>query len=308
MQLYILLAFSALIPLAAQTQTMEKWNYPYDVQTIELSGGKEIAYIDTGKGPQTLLFVHGLGSYLRAWDPIIEDLKSDYRCLALDLPGYGKSAAAVGSQSMDFFAKTLLEFINRLTLDSVTLVGHSMGGQIAITTVLQDSNAIDRLVLVAPAGIETFTASDRNFFQTFVTPEIIRASSTEQIQANFELNFHAMPDDARFMIEDRLTLRADTAAYRAYSEMIPKSVMGMLEAPVRERLSELRLPTLLFFGLSDRLIPNTILHPSLRVQTIAEEAQAAIPGSQLVFVSEAGHFVHWEGTAQVNAAIRTFLQ
>lgn len=290
----------------AQSDTMN-WIYPYDVQTVELPDAKRIAYIDEGEGTSTLLFIHGLGSYLRAWQKNIDALQANYRCIALDLPGYGKSAAAVGPQTMPFFAETVLQLIEALDLQQVTLVGHSMGGQIAMHTVLTDSSAIDRLVLMAPAGFETFSESDRAFFNTYVTPEIIKASTEEQIRNNFNINFYDMPEDAQFMVADRLKMRA-TDAYEAYCNMIPKCVQGMLEAPVADRLGDISLPTLVFFGEADRLIPNTFLHSDLSVEKVAQSGATAIPNSRLVMVPKAGHFVQWEGEALVNKTIIDFVE
>ncbi|MEM9848930.1 MAG: alpha/beta fold hydrolase, partial [Bacteroidota bacterium] len=107
---------------AQNTTSMKDWAYPYKVKTVVVKDSLEIAYVSVGEGEKTLVFVHGLGSYLRAWQKNIDVLKKDYRCLALDLPGYGKSADAIGTQSMDFFSDVLIDFIQQLELKNVTLV------------------------------------------------------------------------------------------------------------------------------------------------------------------------------------------
>ncbi|MEM8525692.1 MAG: alpha/beta fold hydrolase [Bacteroidota bacterium] len=291
---------------AQNTTSMKDWQYPYKVKTVLLKDSSAIAYVEEGTGEHTLLFVHGLGSYLKAWQKNIDELQKNYRCIALDLPGYGKSIDAVGNQSMAFFSDVLIDFIQQLELEKVVLVGHSMGGQIAIHTALKNSSLLEKLVLVAPAGLEQFTEKDHIFFKTFITPSIIKATPVVQIEKNFHLNFYDMPEDAQFMIDDRLQMR-ETKEYDRYCEMIPKCVIGMLEAPVFERLSEITLPTLLFFGKEDALIPNKYLHPELTVEKVAKSGAEEFKNAQLYFIDKAGHFVQWEGSTEVNEGIRLFV-
>lgn len=292
----------------AQTTTaVTSWKYPFDVHFANVNDSIRLAYVDEGTGPETLVFIHGLGSNLQAWNKTIDGLRDDYRCIALDLPGYGKSSQGDYDFGMGFFADQVEALIENLELSKVTLVGHSMGGQVAITLALRQPEFLERLVLAAPAGLETFSAEHRTFFATYVQPQIIRATTVPQIEANFALNFYEMPEDARFMVEDRLAMRQDTQAYRHYSEMIPRCVLGMLDEPVAGRLAELNLPTLLVFGRQDQLIPNKFLHPELTVEMVAESGQKSITGAKLLFLDEAGHFVQWDQSAAFNKAIRAFI-
>lgn len=276
-------------------------------KTITLSDSVSIAYTDAGRGDNALVFIHGLGSNRKAWRKNVAELSKSFRCLTVDLPGYGDSSKEDYPFSIGFFADQVDAMIQALELKIVTLVGHSMGGQVAITLALRQPDYLSNLILAAPAGLETFSASDHNFFATYVRPDIIRATPVAQIEQNFAVNFYAMPNDARFMVEDRMTLREDTAAYRYYSEMIPACVTGMLAEPVADRLPELNVPTLIVFGKADQLIPNRFLHPELSVTAVAQGGAAAIPNAQLVLLAEAGHFVQWEQAKAFNAAVKEFL-
>src|SRR5690554_6525675 len=139
--------------------------YPYDVQKVEISNGIEIAYMDEGQGSETIIMIHGLGSYAPAWKKTIEGLKENYRCIAIDLPGYGISTQGDFSGSMTFFADAVNEFAEALNLDNVVLAGHSMGGQFAIVAALKYPELVSKLVLVAPAGIETFSEGEKDWFR-----------------------------------------------------------------------------------------------------------------------------------------------
>lgn len=286
---------------------MQDWAYPYEVHKIALSDSLEIAYIDEEEGEEVLLFIHGLGSYLKAWQKNIDSLKMDYRCIALDLPGYGKSSKGNYPFDMTFFAETIRAFIEALNLKKVTLVGHSMGGQIAMHTVLKHNPHIEKLILIAPAGFELFTNKEKQWFQNVYTAAVIKATSEEQIRKNFKINFYNMPEDAQFMIEDRLFMR-QTVEYDPYCAMIPKCVLGMLEEPIFDRLSEITLPTLVLFGENDLLIPNKLLHPNLNTLEVAKSASAHLSKGTLKMIPSAGHFVQWEQAELVNEAILKFLE
>ncbi len=306
--IFLTLLLLSSICLSSQTTTsMKDWNYPYEVKEAKIDEQTTIGYIDEGEGEETLLFIHGLGSYLRAWQKNVDSLKHHYRCIALDLPGYGKSVEASGPQTMRFFAEVVSAFVRQLELTNVTLVGHSMGGQIAIHTVLRDTTSqVKRLVLAAPAGFETFTIKDKSFLTTVYNAAFIKATSDEQIKKNFQINFFNMPEDAQFMIEDRLSMKA-TQEYNRYCEMIPKCVAGMLEEPVFDELHKIKLPTLVIFGNNDYLIPNTYLHPDLTTEKVANQGIAEIKQAKLLMMDNAGHFVQWEAAAAFNEAIITFI-
>ena len=273
----------------------------------QLTDSIQIAYTDEGQGDYTLLFLHGLGSNLKAWQKNITILKKNYRCIALDYPGYGQSTKGDYPFKMSFFAETINEFIDSLQLEKVVLVGHSMGGQIATHAVIKDSIAISKLILIAPAGFELFSATEKQWFQNFYTPAFVKATPEEQIIKNFEINFHQKPDDIQSMVDERLNLM-QTPAYDYYCEMIPKCVMGMLEAPVFDDLPSVQIPTLILFGENDALIPNQLLHPKLTTQEVAKSGQQQIAKSQLLLIKAAGHFVQWERLLEVNNAILTFLR
>lgn len=284
------------------------WQYPYEVKTIQLPNSQSIAYIDEGKGEQTIVMIHGLGSYLPAWQKMIAELSADYRCIAIDLPGYGQSTGGDYAYDMDFFANSVQEFITTMQLENVVLAGHSMGAQIAMTLALKQENTIDQLVLLAPAGFETFTEAHRQWFAQLVTPAVLQATTDEQIEQNFAINFfgNAIPEDARFMYEDRLKLKANTPDYEAYCNMIPKCVQGMLMQPVFDKLEQISLPTLILFGENDNLIPNKFLNPDQTTESIAKAGHQKIPESQMKLLPECGHFILWDQAKLVSNEIKQF--
>ncbi len=311
--LLLLLLLFLFLPPRGHAQTPEPvsaWTYPYEVRYQQLSDSVRLAYVDTGEAREgTLLFVHGLGSNLQAWNKTIAGLSDRYRCVAVDLPGYGKSSQEDYPFTMPFYADQLDAFVRALTIGRLTLVGHSMGGQIVLELASRQPDWLRALVLAAPAGLETFNAENRQFFDTYVRPEIVTAASPEQIEQNFDLNFFGgTQEDARFMIDDRMQLRADTAAYAYYGRLIAGSVAGMLDGPVIDKLDRVGVPVLLVYGLEDRLIPNQLLHPGMTVHEVAQSGMDRLSDAEFRLLERAGHFVQWDRPEAFNAEIAAFLE
>ncbi len=306
---FIIFTFGALLcalPFYAQ-KSMADIPYPADTKYVALPSGIRLAYLDSGVGDHTLVFVHGLGSNIKSWQKTTAAMGGSYRCVAFDLPGYGRSSKGDHPYDMTFFATTLREFAAALGLKNIVLVGHSMGAQIALSAVLQDSTFAKRLVLLAPAGIETFSEAEKNWFSMVYTPALLKATPPEQIRKNFEANFFQFPADAEFMVQDRMVLR-ETDDYGAYCSMIPKCVAGMLREPVYEQLPTITAPVLLLFGENDALIPNRFLHKTLTTQMVAADGQRRLPNCRLEMVPNCGHFVQWEGAATVHTFLLEFLR
>jgi pimeloyl-ACP methyl ester carboxylesterase len=289
----------------AELARMSDMSYPFPVRYAALPQDITVGYMDEGRGERTLLFVHGLGSYAPAWLKNIEDLKKDYRCIAMDLPGYGHSSKADYPGDMTFYAGVIADLIRHLKIEPVTLVGHSMGGQIAMVTALGHPDLVSGLVLVAPAGFETFHKGQKQWFREVFTPDMVRLTPVEAIRNNYATNFYRFPRDAEFMINDRIAIRS-AADFRWYCDIIPKNVRGMVDQPVHELLPEISQPVLTIFGQNDNLIPNRYLNGGT-TEAIAHEGSRRIPNSLLVMIPKAGHFVQFEKSDQVNKAIRGFL-
>lgn len=285
--------------------TMKDVEYSTPVSYLSLNNEIEIAYSDQGKGNDVILFVHGLGSYLPAWNKNIDDLKSQYRCIAIDLPGYGKSSKGNYQVSMDFFAGIIKEVCDKLKISQIILAGHSMGGQIAITTALKYPSLVRKLVLIAPAGFETFNKGERQWFRDVMTVDGVRLTTAEQIRTNYAYNFYEMPKDAGFMIDDRLKIRS-ASDFTAYCYHITQGVNAMVDSPVFEYLNKVTQPALCIFGANDNLIPNRFLNGGF-TEKFAKEGANQMPNCKLVMVNKAGHFVMFEKSPEVNNYIRDFL-
>ncbi len=304
--LLLLTACSAPYKNLTKISSMSELKYDFPVHYANLNGDIKLAYIDEGKGKETILMIHGLGSYLPAWKKNIVELSKDYRVIAVDLPGYGKSSKAPHSGLMTFYAGVIADLIQQLQLGPVNLAGHSMGGQIAMVLALEKPELVKRLILVDPAGFEAFHAGQKNWFKDVMTPNLVRLTTVDAIETNLASNFYRMPSDARFMIEDRIAMR-DASDFENYCLVVARSVHGMVDESVLDKLSRINVPTLIFFGENDMLIPNRYLNPGF-TSKIAEQGASLIKGSKLIMVPKCGHFMMFEKPEVFNTETRSFLQ
>jgi pimeloyl-ACP methyl ester carboxylesterase len=290
------------IPLINSFQDI---SYKSEVYKAELSNDISIAYTEKGDGKETIIFIHGLGSYLPAWDRIIPELSKKYRCIAVDLPGYGKSSKDPHSGLMSFYADVINEFADSLHIENFSLAGHSMGGQISIVYSLSWPERINNLILFAPAGFERFSSGQKRWLEDIMTPVLVKNSTYEAIELNLAYNFYKMPKEAEFMITDRLAIR-NADDFDNYCYAVSKSVAGMVNEPVIDKLKQLQTKTLIFFGENDNLIPNRYLNPG-STKKIAESGNDLIPNSKLVMIPKCGHFIMFEKPETIPQEISNFI-
>lgn len=285
--------------------SMEELNYNSEVRYIQMGDDIRIAYTDAGKGQDVIIFIHGLASYIPAWKKNVADLSKDFRCISIDLPGYGKSSKGNYEGSMSFYAACVKTFCEKLGIQQVHIAGHSMGGQIAMVTALKYPELVDKLILVAPAGFETFNKGQRQWFRDVMTVDGVRLTTVEQIRLNYAYNFYDMPDDAQFMVDDRIAIRS-TKEFTDYCFNITQSVKGMVDEPVYEFLPLIKNKTLCIFGANDNLIPNRFLNGG-RTEKYARKGAERMPDCRLEMIPKAGHFVMFEKADACNQLIREFV-
>jgi pimeloyl-ACP methyl ester carboxylesterase len=285
--------------------SFRKLSYPMPVSHVSVDG-VEVAFSDVGVGEPTLLLIHGLGSYMPVWERNLDALSAHHRVVAIDLPGYGKSEKANFDYSMAFYARTVEGVIDALGLKRVVLVGHSMGGQIALTHALRYPGRAERLVLVDPAGFERFGHGEGAWLAEAVDKDYVAKTPAEAIYANVAANFYSMPKEAQFMVDDRLRV-VGGPDFDAYTYAVARSVYAMIHEPVIDRLSEIKVPALVVFGADDGLIPNPVLHGGT-TRGVAEEGTRRLPRGRLVMIPRAGHMVQFERPDAFDAAVLEFLK
>lgn len=276
----------------------------FSTKKVQLSNGCNVSYIDEGTGTTTLLFVHGLATYSYSWAMNIAGLKNDFRCIAIDLPGNGYSDGGDYPYGINFYSGCVYDFIQKLGLRNVVLVGHSMGAQIILNLAANQPNAATKLVLCAPAGFEQFNGMERTLYKTGISFFDFFSTDEFNLRQTIHSSFFNYPSKAENMVNELVDImrHQPTSQYR---KMIEGCINGMMEEPVYDKLSTITIPTLVIFGNSDALIPNRLIHPTT-TRSIAESGTKEMQNATLKMIPNCGHFVQLEKPEKVNELIREF--
>jgi pimeloyl-ACP methyl ester carboxylesterase len=289
---------------AAPPLPFDQLDYGFPVRSA--LDNPRVAFIDVGSGPRTLVLIHGLAANAGFWRDNIPELARHHRVIAVDLPGYGRSQKdAAYPYTLSFFAATLARLVEELGVGAVNIVGHSMGGQIAMTLALQRPDLVESLVLVAPAGIEAFRPGEGEWLRNALTVPGIRLVPEDGIRRNLSLNFYSWNDRWEWMVEERARL-AKAPDFDQFGYAVIRSVGAMLDEPTTPHLERIAQPTLIVYGRHDHLIPNPYLHGG-RPADVFREGQRRIPRASLVEIPAAGHMVMIEQAERFNRAVLEFM-
>lgn len=282
-----------------EIQRMHRMHSPPTVHVVELNP----------EGERTLVFVHGLGSYLKFWRYNLEHFAAQgYRVIALDQIGYGKSDKPSSfPYTMEAMADVVKAVIDRLEVGKPVVVGHSMGGQTALSLAIRHPDAISGLVLASPAGFEAFSEQEERWYREAVRTVHIRGSDEAAIWGSIRhANFYRWADDYAWLVEERVRVKGDPA-FPAYAYANVRSIQGLADNDfVRGHLAEVKAPTVIIHGDRDRLIPSPFFHGGFTVDVMRYGAEQ-IPEATLVTLADCGHTVQIDCSAEFNAAMGEWL-
>lgn len=252
------------------------------MQTMNVNG-TEVGYVEAGSGDPPIVFVHGWSCDHTFFAPQTDHLSTAHRCVSVDLRGHHGLEAAPGSATVPTHATDVLEICGALGLERPVIVGHSMGGAIALEVASQDPALPAGLVLVDPALIPSEARPQvEGFVAALESPDFWEV--------------------ARGFIEQNLLMPSDDEAVRT------RVLEVMLDAPQDIMVSEMR--SIAEWGASRE--SHTW---GLPVLSILSEQTTVVPGSlsercvdlQTVTTPGVGHFNQLLATEAVNEAIEEFL-
>jgi pimeloyl-ACP methyl ester carboxylesterase len=272
----------------------------------------EVAYVDLPGATaesKTVVFIHGLGSYLKFWRSQIDAFhQQGYRVIAVDLPGYGKSdKPATFPYTMEAMADAVREVVDTLGVVKPILAGHSMGGQTSLSYAIRYPDALSALVLVSPAGFEKFSWREKAWFERVMSTEFIKTAPESAIWGSVRQgNFMQWRPELEWLIEERVRL-AKSPEFDSYAYANVRTVRGLAHNDfVRDNLHRVTVPTLIVYGTDDRLIPSPFLHGG-EARDIMEYGASRIPGAKLVPLKGCGHTVQLDCPARFNEVVLPFL-
>jgi pimeloyl-ACP methyl ester carboxylesterase len=275
----------------------------FDAWEIELHG-HQVVYRVAGEGPPVVL-IHGMVNASRHWAPVAERLAQRHLVIAPDLIGHGDSATPRGDYSLGAHAAVIRDLLTALGIERATMVGHSLGGGIAMVYFWQFPQRVERLALVSSGGL-----GDE------VSP-LLRSAALPGASALISLATHRRVtgalDRAGIALRERGSwlggqLQAIARALRPLEsagqrEAFIQSLRAVIDrhgqrVSATDRLYLLRdMPTLVAWGERDRTIPLE--------HGIA--AHRAIPGSRFVTIPGAAHFPHLERPDELAGALLDFI-
>jgi pimeloyl-ACP methyl ester carboxylesterase len=272
-------------------------------ETITLHG-HPVSYRLSGEGPPVLL-IHGIASAADTWREVIPFLAERHTVLASDLLGHGESAKPRGDYSLGAYASGLRDLMIAVGIDRATVVGHSLGGGIAMQFAYQFPERCERLVLSSSGGLgravhpllRAASLPGSELVLPLIAGPWVRDAGGAVGRFLGRLGLQAGPDVAEFArgyssLADLETRRAFIHTVRSVIEPTGQRVSA------RDRLylaSE--VPSLIIWGERDPIIPA---HHG-------ERAADEMPGSRFELIEGAGHFPHLDDPRQFAEAIADFI-
>ncbi len=251
--------------------------------------GINLRYTDMGEG-LPLVFIHGFPLSRGVWQKQIEALQSSYRVIAPDLRGLGESETQPGLTTMEQYAADLGALFQQLTTRPVVLIGHSMGGYVALAFARQFPEMLSGLVLVGTkAGADTADAAAGRR----ATAEKVKSEGVRVVIDAMAPKMLAADNRDTRQAEQVLGFMAPSKA-----EGVIGALLGMAERPdSTASLEQIAVPTLVITGAEDTLIPPAE----------SEKLAAAIPMAQLSVIPHAGHLVAFEQSDAFNFVLKNWL-
>jgi len=286
--------------MKTQPAWINKSLFPFNSQWIEIDHHR-LHYIDEGAGP-VLLFVHGTPEWSFGFRDLIKELRNEYRCIAIDMLGFGLSdKPATGAYTCQAHAARFERVVDMLSLKNVTLIANDFGGSIALSYAIKHPENSAAIIL-----FNTWMRSLKNDKHYSGPAKIMRSwlGRFLYFRLNFPVNV-VMP--AAFGDKKKLTKEIHrhykaalpvgerAGAYAFSGELLQAS--DWWESLWRNLAVINNKPTLIFWGMKDKFVPPFEL----------ENWKQKLPHAKVVLFEDAGHFVQEEKPEEMVSEIRKFL-
>ena len=263
--------------------------------------GFTLHYVSAGRGPAVVL-LHGLGGFAESWRRTVEALAPRYTVIAVDLPGFGRSAKPRARYSLGFFANALGGFLDGLGLGSVSLVGHSLGGAVAVAFSLTRPTRVERLALIGAVvpGFYRLSLPYRFAVLPVLGDLLALGRSARLYKAAIARCFHT-PDRAEvdFLVDHDYAERTRWAARLAFLTTLRDSRADLVvrAADYRRAIAMLDAPVLFVHGRQDNVIPAEC----------CRQARAGFRRAETRWLDDCGHFPQLEHPTVVNEWLGAFV-
>ena len=214
-------------------------------KTVKINGNN-IRYVEAGKSEKNLLLIHGLGASAERWEFVIPQFAKNFHVIVPDLIGFGLSDKPMVDYTTDYLSKFIKDFLNELEIPSVSIIGSSLGGQIAAEFTYHNPNMVEKLILVSPSGVmKHSTPALDAYVMAALYPTELSASNAFQIMSGSQ--------DI-----DKKTIKGFVARMKLPNAKMAfmSTLLGLKDAEViSEKLTSIKSPTLIVWGENDPVIP-----------------------------------------------------
>jgi pimeloyl-ACP methyl ester carboxylesterase len=277
-------------------------DWPTHRRWIALDGAR-LNVVELGSGPPVVL-VHGHDGSWRNWLENIPDLAASHRVVALDLPGFGDSPLPPWQITIPSYARLVGQLCTELSLERPAFVGHSMGGLICAELAITDPDRVNRLVLVAAAGLSRRYGPIPR--QILARPQLL-PSVLQRVS-------RAVGRRARFLAGRRRLRKAGLGLSVRHPDLLsatlaaqvirssgapggPVASAAVARHEIANRLGGIVRPTLVIWGADDAVV----------AVDAADRYAELIPGAQMLILADTGHLPMLERPARFNELLEGFL-
>jgi pyruvate dehydrogenase E2 component (dihydrolipoamide acetyltransferase) len=248
--------------------------------------GLNIRYVSKGEGDDTILLIHGFGGDLDNWLFNHDDLvaRTGKKVIALDLPGHGQSSKSVGDGSQDFLADTVIAFMKAVGVDKAHLVGHSMGGAVALNIASKQADMVNSLSLICSAGLGK--EINLEYLDGF-----IGSDSRKQIKPFLQQLFADVDLVTRQLINNMLQYKRLDGVTAALQQIKDGFIEGASQKKQFNDVLGSVSKASVIWGAKDQIIPAS------------HKDNISGGNVEVLSVADAGHMVQMEAAKEVNEAI-----
>lgn len=258
--------------------------------------GASYAYIDEGKGKETIVFLHGFTGRKETWKTFIESLRESYRVIAIDLPGHGETKTKI-PRTMEMVVDDLRYIFEKLNLQAIHLMGYSMGGRVALAYALTYPKTILTLTLEsASPGLHQEQERAKRRARDL---KLIRHLEKEGLQSfiNFWENIPLFKTQQKLSKRSKEQVRQERLSQSVKGLMESLRYMGTGQQPsFWNNLQFLNCPVLLIVGQLDE-----------KFVRLNEQMKQHLLEATLTIIEQVGHTVHLEAPKLFLQTIKSFI-
>jgi pimeloyl-ACP methyl ester carboxylesterase len=275
-------------------------DWPVHLHKVDIDG-RYANYADIGAGDGLpVVFVHGLGGQWQNWLENVPRAAQERRVIAVDLPGFGLSEPMREKVTIPAFGEFVLKLLDALGFERAHLVGNSMGGFVASEVAIQSPDRVDRLVLVSAAGISNASMAKAPVLTLARAATAITAftAARHKAIASRPVSRHAaLSLVARYPSQLKPDLVWEGMIKGTGKPGFDDALRASLSYDFRDRLPEIRQPTLIVWGEYDSILPVRD----------ADEFERLIEDSRKVVMENTGHVPMIERASAFNDMLSRFL-